>query len=64
MISIIIVVIRKYLTHVLGFRMEVQIVYSFDMKYSINSFIKAVFGIMWIIYRHWKNCILSFLLKG
>lgn len=63
MISIITVVIRKHLTHVLAFRMEVQIVYSFDMKYSVNSFIKGVFGVMWIIYRHWENCILSFLLK-
>lgn len=47
---------------VLAFRMEVQIVY-FDMKYSVNSFIKGVFGVMWIIYRYWENGILSFLLK-
>lgn len=63
MISIITVVIRKYLTHVLAFRMEVQIVCSLDIKYSVDSFITGVFGVMWIIYRHWENCILSFFLN-
>lgn len=33
--------------------------YTLDRKHSVDNFIKGVFGVMRIIYRHWENCILS-----
>lgn len=45
------------------FRTEVQIVFPFDMKHPLGSFVKEFFLSSVDYYRHWENFFLSLVLK-